>query len=389
MRLTQVYQSFLEVGFRPFFLGAAIFSLFSMSLWSGIYLFQLPIPFDVITPFEWHAHEMFYGYAFAVITGFLLTSVKTWTKMPTAHGASLLFLFLLWLGARVFFSFGSTYLWLAATFDILFALTLSTILTHRIIKAKQWKQLGIIAKLQLISFCNILFYLGAFGFLENGVTWGIFGGLYIVIALILTMGRRVIPFFIERAANDTTQLSNSRWLDLSSLMFFLAFAINELFFFDIILTAYLTLALFIINAVRLLRWHHPVIWRQGLLWSIYLSFWMITFGFALIALPYFTGFDVPKLLAIHAFTVGGIGMITIGMISRVSLAHTGRNVYQPPAAIKYAFIAMLCSAIVRVFLPLLDIWPYETLIGLSQIFWVIAFAIFIAVYAPILLKPKQ
>ncbi|MCF6208361.1 MAG: NnrS family protein, partial [Ghiorsea sp.] len=94
-------------------------------------------------------------------------------------------------------------------------------------------------------------------------------------------------------------------------------------------------------------------------------------------------------LAIHAFTVGGIGMITIGMISRVSLAHTGRNVYDPPKALIYAFSAILISAIVRVILPLFDIWDYEMLIGLSQIFWVIAFAIFTITYMPILLKPKQ
>jgi uncharacterized protein involved in response to NO len=147
--------------------------------------------------------------------------------------------------------------------------------------------------------------------------------------------------------------------------------------------------LFTLNAYRLIRWHHPIIWQQGLLWSIYLSFWMITFGFALFALIYVANLDIPKLLALHAFTVGGIGMMTIGMISRVSLAHTGRNVYDPPQAIKYAFIAILLSAITRVIIPLFDIIPYETLIGISQIFWVMAFAIFTMTYAPILLKPKQ
>ncbi|HID36629.1 MAG TPA: NnrS family protein, partial [Ghiorsea sp.] len=153
--------------------------------------------------------------------------------------------------------------------------------------------------------------------------------------------------------------------------------------------AYLATILFILNAYRLIRWHHPIIWQQGLLWSIYLSFWMITFGFALFALTYFANLDIPKLLAIHAFTVGGIGMITMGMISRVSLAHTGRNVYEPPKALIYAFSAILISAIVRVILPLFDIWAYETLIGISQVFWVLAFAIFITAYAPILLRPKK
>jgi len=154
-------------------------------------------------------------------------------------------------------------------------------------------------------------------------------------------------------------------------------------------SGYLAILLFALNAYRLIRWHHPIIWKQGLLWSIYLSFWMITIGFALFALIYLGHVDIPKLVALHAFTVGGIGMITLGMISRVSLAHTGRNVYQPPKAIKYVFLAMLLSVITRVLLPLTDIIPYELLIGISQIFWVIAFAIFTIIYAPILLAPKK
>ncbi len=178
-------------------------------------------------------------------------------------------------------------------------------------------------------------------------------------------------------------------MDIPNLFIFLIFAINEVFIGHDLTSGYLAIVLFALNAYRLMRWHHPIIWQQGLLWSIYLSFWMITFGFALFVLIYLAEVDIPKLLAIHAFTVGGIGMMTIGMISRVSLAHTGRNVYQPPKALIYAFMAILCSAIVRVFLPLFDIWNYETLIGVSQIFWVLAFAIFTMTYAPILIRPKR
>jgi uncharacterized protein involved in response to NO len=383
---------FLEMGFRPFFLGAGIFAVISMLLWSAIYLFQLPVTIESITIFEWHAHEMFYGYAFAVITGFLLTSVRTWTHLPTAQGSTLLFLFLLWASARIVFMFGTTQIWIAAIFDITFALCLTYILTQRIIKTRQWKQLGIITKLLLITICNILFYLGALGMVEQGVAWGIYGGLYIVIALILMMGRRVIPFFIERATDDAVQLFNSKWIDIPGMLFFLVFAVNEVFFGDPALSAYLALVLFIINSIRLIGWHNPIIWKQSLLWSIYLSFWMITLGFALFALPYFAApyFEgVSKFLAIHAFTVGGIGIITLGIMSRVALAHTGNNVYQPPGAIAYALAAILLSAVVRIILPLLDLWSYELLIAISQGLWIVAFLIFITAYAPILIRAKN
>ncbi len=383
---------FLEMGFRPFFLGAGVFAVISMALWSAIYLFQLPVTIESITIFEWHAHEMFYGYAFAVITGFLLTSVRTWTHLPTAHGGTLLSLFLLWASARILFMFGTTYIWIAAIFDIAFALSLTYILTQRIVKARQWKQMGIITKIVLITICNIFFDLGAFGVLEHGVAWGIYGGLYIVIALVLTMGRRVIPFFIERATGDAVQLFNSKWLDIPGMLFFLVFTVNEVFFGDPALSAYMALALFIINAIRLIGWHNPIIWKQSLLWSIYLAFWMITLGFALFALPYFAApyFEgVSKFLAIHAFTVGGIAVITMGIMSRVSLAHTGNNVYRPPGAIAYALAAVLLSAVARIILPLLNLWPYELLIGLSQGLWIVAFLIFITTYAPILIRAKN
>jgi len=381
--------AFLEVGFRPFFLGAGFFAMLTMALWSAIYIFQIDFELNNISQFEWHAHEMLFGYAMAVIAGFLLTSVRTWTRTATAEGKHLLILFALWVIARVCFLFGTSFIEVAATTDVLFTLWLSYILTHRIVKAKQWNQIGIIAKVLLITLCNITFYAGALGYLENGVIWGIFSAMYIILALIMTMGRRVIPFFIERATNDAVKLFNTRWVDIPNLFIFLAFAINEVFIEHETTAAYLATILFILNAYRLIRWHHPIIWQQGLLWSIYLSFWMITFGFALFALTYFANLDIPKLLAIHAFTVGGIGMITMGMISRVSLAHTGRNVYEPPKALIYAFSAILISAIVRVILPLFDIWAYETLIGISQVFWVLAFAIFITAYAPILLRPKK
>lgn len=383
---------FLTMGFRPFFLGAGIFAMISMLLWSEIYIFQLPITIESITTYEWHAHEMFFGYAFAVIAGFLLTSVRTWTGLATAHGSMLLFLFVLWILARIIFMFGTSYMWLAGIFDVTFALCLSSILAHRIVKSQKWQHLGIIAMVWLITISNILFYLGTFGLLEHGVAWGLYGSLYSILALILIMGRRIIPFFIERATGGSVQLFNAKWMDRSILCLFFGFAVNEVFFANEVLSAYLALALLIINTIRLIGWHHPIIWQQSLLWSIYLAFWMISLGFAFIALPYFAAAyveEVPKLLAIHAFTVGGIGMITLGIMSRVSLAHTGHNAYQPPKRIAYALTALLLSSVVRIILPLLDLGSYALWIALSQGLWVVAFLIFITAYAPILIRAKK
>jgi uncharacterized protein involved in response to NO len=162
--------------------------------------------------------------------------------------------------------------------------------------------------------------------------------------------------------------------------------VNEVFFYQAPLSAYLALILFVINARRLIGWYTPGIWKKPLLWSLYLSFWFICLGFVLFVASHFLGID--KSLAIHAFAYGSIGVMTLGMMSRVALGHTGRGIQAPPPAIAYAFGILLGGAIIRVLLPLIDTQRYLLWIGLSQALWLISFIIFIVVYLPILSKPR-
>jgi uncharacterized protein involved in response to NO len=114
--------------------------------------------------------------------------------------------------------------------------------------------------------------------LESGLHWGVYGGLYLVIGLVLTMGRRVIPFFIERGVGYPVTLFNSKWIDMSSLVLFLALFIVELFIADKSLVPWLAGALFAVNAVRLAGWHTPGIWKKPLLWSLYVAYAFIVAG---------------------------------------------------------------------------------------------------------------
>ena len=229
---------------------------------------------------------------------------------------------------------------------------------------------------------NILFYLGALNIVDNGVFWGIYGGLYLIIALILTMGRRILPLFIQNGVGYQVKLFNSKWLDISILLLFLAFFISELFLRNQVLSSYLALALFVMNAIRLIGWHTSGIWKKSLLWSLYLSFWFICFGFLLFAV------GVSKFIAIHAFAVGGVGVVTMSMMSRVTLGHTGRDISKAPKAISYALGILLFSAIIRVVMPLLDIQNYMVWIGLSQGLWIISFLIFTIIYFPMFMQPR-
>ncbi len=379
--------SLFVLGFRPFFLAAGIFAVISMGMWLAIYELGLTIPLDGLSNFHWHAHEMIYGFTLAVISGFLLTAIKNWTGVQTIQYRGLQILFLLWLGARTAMLFGTQFIALAALLDIAFNLFLFIAMLQPILKVKQWKQIGIVSKVLLLGIFNTLFYLGMLGFVDSGVYWGIYGGLFLLIAVVLNMGRRVMPFFIERGVGYPVQLKNSKFLDISMLVLFLLFSINEVFIGDLNISSYLAAALFVISLIRLYNWHTPGIWKSSLLWGLYGAFIFITLGFLMFALlPYTTLFS--RSIALHAFTVGGIALITVSMMSRVTLGHTGRSVTEPSPWVNVAQWLLLLGVITRVLLPPFMFDYYNLLILLSQCLWIAGFGLFIFVNYPLLTRPR-
>lgn len=378
--------SIFVLGFRPFFLAAGFFSIISIALWMAMYVFGFSIPLNGLSSFHWHAHEMLFGYTMAVVAGFLLTAVKNWTGIHTLQHGKLLALLLLWVAARVCLLMGTNWIYLAAVFDLSFNVLLFIAALSPVIRVKQWSQVGIISKLSLLAIANLLFYLGVSGILEAGVYWGIYSGLYLLIALVLTMGRRVLPFFIEKGVGYPVQLKNSRLLDLSSLLLFLVFTLNEVFF-NFSITPYLSALLFIVTSLRLINWYTPGIWRVPLLWGLYGAFIAIDAGFALFTvMPFFP--QITPSLAIHAMAFGGIGIITLSMMSRITLGHTGRDVRKPSAWIAIAQWLLVLGSVCRVLLPLFMMSAYVYLIGLAQLLWITAFIIFVSVNFPLLSKPR-
>lgn len=379
--------SLFVLGFRPFFLAAGIFAVISMLMWMANYSFGLTVPLKGLANFHWHAHEMIYGFALAVISGFLLTAIKNWTGVQTLQYRGLIALTALWLGARVCLLFGTHYIVLAALLDLLFNLFLFFAMLKPVLQVKQWKQIGIVSKILLLGIFNALFYLGLFDVLEMGVYWGIYGGFFLLIALVLTMGRRVMPFFIEKGAGYPVQLKNSRFLDISSLFLFLAFSISDVFILDIKLTGYLAAALFIISVIRLVNWHTRGIWKAPLLWGLYGAFIFFTLGFLLFALlPYTTLFS--RSIALHAFALGGIGLITVSMMSRVTLGHTGRSIMQPSRWVGVSQWLIFIGAITRIFPPVIYPDLYSVWIIISQCLWIGGFGLFVAVNYPLLTRPR-
>lgn len=375
-----------NLGFRPFFLGASIFAVISMATWMLAYFSYFSVSVENISISQWHAHEMLYGYGLAVVAGFLLTAVKNWTGIPTIFGKPLMALFALWCSARVLFMFGSALLPWAASADLLFGLILIVAISIPIIKVKQWKQLAVVSKVILLWVGNIVFYLGCFGMLTSGIQYAINGAVLLFISLILMIGRRVIPFFIERGTESRIQLKQYQWLDLSILGLFAALFINEIFIRIPELTAWLSRLLFLLNGYRLYNWHTAGIWRVPLLWSLYLSAWLINIGFLFYGLQ--TQYGSLTILTLHIFTIGGIGLMTLSMMSRVALGHTGRDVRAPSRWIRLAFAGLVVSVLFRAVVPMLTSQFYMSWMLVAAILWILSFAIFVVIYTPILLKPR-
>jgi uncharacterized protein involved in response to NO len=378
--------SLFVLGFRPFFLAAGIFSIVSIGLWMGVYVFGLSIPLSGLSIIHWHAHEMIYGYTLAVVAGFLLTAVKNWTGVQTIQYTQLKLLFSLWVAARICMLMGTQWIYLAALFDLSFNLWLFIAALTPVVRVKQWKQAGIISKLSLLGISNLLFYLGVIGVFQLGVYWGVFGGLYLLIALVLTMGRRVMPFFIEKGVGYPVKLKNSRLLDLSTLILFLLFTLDEVFI-RAGMTPYISAILFFVTSLRLYNWHTPGLWKVPLLWGLYSAFMSINMGFALFAATAFTS-SITSSLALHAMAFGGIGVITLSMMSRITLGHTGHDVNQPSAWIALAQWLLVLGVTARVILPIFLPQYYVYLIALSQGLWIGAFIIFVSVNFPLLSKPR-
>jgi uncharacterized protein involved in response to NO len=377
----------LRLGFRPFFLGAGVYAVLSVLIWMGFYVFGIGFDFNGIASTLWHAHEMIYGYTMAIIAGFLLTAAQTWTGIRMPHGSRLLGIFALWLLARIIpFAGEMAPVELMAVFDILFGLILIISIMLPVIKVRQWRQLIILAILLLLLAANIAFYAGLLDGNPLLMYRGIYSGLYLILALVIVMGGRVIPFFIERGVGYEVKLQNRQWVNVLAIGLFLLFGVAEVFLDMPAAVALLSACLIVVHSIRWVGWYTAGIWRKPLLWILYLAYGALIGGFVL-KLGVFV-FGISPFIAVHAFGYGCLGWITLGMICRIILGHTGRNINAPPSSVKWIFSALILGALVRIWSPLLDMSHYVLWIGLSQLLWIVAFSLFLLTYAPILIAPR-
>lgn len=370
------------LGFRPFFLAAGIYAVLMMALWLAMLLGHLTP--GALPPPVWHGHEMLFGFAAAVIAGFLLTAAQNWTGIPMPSGRPLALLFILWLAGRLGFLIPGLPAGLVALLDLAFLPALAVALALPIHRAKQLHNYPFPVLLLVLATANAVVHLAALGWIGASPTLGLHLAAYAVVTMIVLMGGRVIPSFTDNKLRTRAR----RWkvIELGAPIATLAALAAALVAPVGIVTALLAAIAAAVHAVRLAGWYTSRFWSVPLLWILHLGYAWIALGFALLALSA-AGMAAATGPALHAFTVGGIGVLTLGMMARVSLGHTGR-LLEPPRVMTLAFMAINLAALLRVVLPLffpaLHL-PAMTAAGLA---WMGAFGVFAAVYAPMLLRPR-
>jgi len=367
------------LGFRPFFLAGGIGAVALLLLWLVIWRGGMT-PAAYYGAVAWHSHEMLFGYVAAVVAGFLLTAVRNWTGIQTPSGWPLAGLAGLWLAGRVLpWVPGAPGLLIALT-DGLFVPLLAIFLWRPLWGGRAKVNRLFIALLAGMALANLLTHLEYLGLASATRAAGIDLMLDLVLWLLLIVTGRVVPFFTEKAVPGSRPrllpgLERTGFLLMGGLL------LTRLVDAPALLVAALSLIMAAVQAVRLAYWHHPGVWRIPILWVLFAGYLWLVVAFLLQGLAMLNQF--PLTLAIHAFTAGGVGVLTLGMMARVTLGHTGRAM-QASRLVVASFVLLNLAAFVRVFLPLWLPGATVTWIDLSGGLWLAAFVLFVLVHAPML-----
>lgn len=373
----------LALGFRPFFLVAGIAAVASVAVWLAMLSGAFPQP-SHLAGITWHAHEMLFGYFAAVMAGFLLTAARNWTSMPTATGATLGALVALWLAGRLAPWLGLPPL-LVAGLDLAFFPALALALWRPLWSGPNLVNrvfLGVFAGMTL---AGVMVHLDALGLFPGGATRGHRLMLELVVLIMLLVAGRVMPFFIEKGIEG----ARPRVFPMVERLTFVAAA--GLLLADLAqpmgrITGGFAIGLGVLQLIRLIGWHDRRIWTTPMLTVLYVGLLWLALGLILDGLPAFVS-ALPPRGALHALTVGAIGVVTLGMMARVAVGHTGRPM-QAARLTLLAFVLINAAAALRGLAPVLAPGGYQTWLMASGICWMLAFGLFLWVHTPMLVSPR-
>lgn len=387
------------MGFRPFFLLAALGAIALIALWLYALWTGRHPGGGGLTPYDWHAHEMLFGFAMAVIAGFLLTAARNWTGLNTLHGYPLLALALLWVAGRLAMAGalgGSA--WLAAALVVGFQLALLAAVGHVLVRARSHRNYGIFAMLTVWVLAALLVHAQAVGALPGAARPALLAALHVVILLIVVMGGRVVPMFTRNATGVATIAGNplaDRWATGLAI----AVAATALLLAALPHAAWLQgtparavlgticLASAVAQGWRMRTWGLRAAMRVPLVAILHGGFVWLAVGHALLGVAIIAPTLLASSVALHALTIGCLGAITLGMMARVTLGHSGRPLHVNAIGIA-AFIAINFAVVARLAALLVPARHWRTTWAVAAALFALAFALYLVANARALLTRR-
>lgn len=375
-------------GFRPFFFGGALWAVIAMVLWIGLLTGGLSFA-GGYGAVPWHIHEFLFGYISAVVTGFLLTAVPNWTGRLPLRGGSLLMLFLVWLAGRIAMlmtaRLGTS---IAAVIDGTYLWLLTFLILREILSGNNWRNLKVMVLVAILASANTFFHVEI---VRNGapdVSSRL--GIAAIVALIILIGGRITPSFTHN------------WLVKQGITKLPA----PFGRFDIIVMAFSAMALLLWVAaphwqptsaallvaaalllIRLLRWQVLRTWREPIVFILHLGYLFLPLGALLLAVSILLPATLTESGALHAWTTGAMGVMTLAVMTRATRGHTGRAI-EAPATTTAIYAAIILAAALRIVAPMFPA-IYMPLIHTAALCWLLAFGGFVLVYGPMLLRTRK
>lgn len=375
-------------GFRPFFWAAGAFAMFGLIAWLWIYMIGAQ-PLRNQPPQLWHGHEMLYGFVAAAIAGFLLTAVPSWTGARGFAGAPLIVLAAVWLAGRLAFAVASVLPFpVVAICELAFLPALAVLLAPPLLRAKNrnTRLLFVLAAIWITDCVFVIAMLRDDALLARAA---LLVAIDIVVLLITIIGGRIVPAFTAnalRARGMAAEMRSSRWVEAIVIGAMIAVVVVDVFApWGVVAGGVAALAA-IAQAVRLTGWRSLRTRGEPLVWSLHLAYVWLPVALAMKAIYQLTG-AAWSAYWLHALTIGSATSMVLAVMTRAALGHTGRALVAGwPIAIAYVLLSL--AALVRVFSPSLVAMDYRWTVLLAGALWVAAFALFLLVYTPILMRPR-
>lgn len=378
-------KSLWNLGFRPFFLFGSLWAAFHILVWVAFQTGKFPF-FSISDPITWHAHEMIFGFASAIVAGFLLTASQNWTGIRGVHGQKLKFLAGIWILARLFSTVSGKFYFFYAISDLSFYPMLAWYLKPYLLQKSQRRNQIFFLLFFVLFAANVVIHLSHFQQSFVPLSRSILLlCIYVVIMMIALIGGRVIPFF----TTNVLPLANPRRHPLIEELSFVSIAVVGISITFLEFTKISAVLAFLAGAIHLIRWLLWKPWKSvqlPILFILYLAYVWIPIGFLMRGLA--SLLIIPSSLSTHAFTTGAIGTMIYAMITRVSLGHMGLPI-RASKPILLGYLLMVICAFLRVFGPW--IFPEQTLfmIELSGYAWSLAFLIYVMMCGPLLIGPRK